>query len=474
MEYRPREKWRFDSIGEVKDNADPAVRIRGILSADDRAARFVRPLMLDLLTYSARRVPEIADSPEEVDDAMRWGFNWALGPFQTWDALGVANVAEALQADGREVPPLVRDVLERGEGRFYPMHGGTRSVFVPATASYVPRPPRPSDLTAAALRRQGPAVLSNRSASLLDMGDGVALLEYHSKLNTIDQEIVALTREALDRGARDFRALVIGNDAADFSVGANLALLLMGARMRQWAQIERVAKAFQDVNMATKYSPVPVVVAAAGRTLGGGCEVLLHGARVRAAAELYCGLVETGVGLVPAGGGCKELLLRAREVEPAQGPFPPVRRAFETIAYATVSTSAAEARRLGYLRKTDGVTLDREKLLYDAKADAIALAEGGYTPPVPATIRLPGEGGRLALEQQIEVLRQAGKISAHDAVVAARLAYVLTGGDCSPLDDVGEQRLLDLEREAFLSLCGMPKTLERMQYTLTTGKPLRN
>ncbi|HKC75686.1 MAG TPA: enoyl-CoA hydratase-related protein, partial [Chloroflexota bacterium] len=449
-------------------------RIRGIVSADDRAARFARPLMLDLLTYSARRVPEIADSPQEVDDAMRWGFNWALGPFQTWDALGVANVAEALQADGREVPPLVRDVLERGEGQFYTAHSGARAVFMPATASYAPLPPRPSDLTAEAVRRRGPTVLSNRSASLLDMGDGVALLEYHSKLNTIDQEIVTLTRDALERGARDFRALVIGNDAADFSVGANLALLLMGARMRQWAQLERVVKAFQDVNMATKYSPVPVVVAAAGRTLGGGCEVLLHGARVRAAAEIYCGLVETGVGLVPGGGGCKELLLRAREVEPAKGPFPPVRRAFETIAYATVSTSAAEARRLGYLRTTDGVTLDRERLLYDAKADALALAEGGYTPPVPATIRLPGAGGRLALEQQIEVLRQAGKISAHDAVVAARLAYVLTGGDCSPLDDVGEQRLLDLEREVFLSLCGLPKTLERMQHTLTTGKPLRN
>src|SRR5205085_2503281 len=257
MEYRPREKWRFDSIGEVKDDPDPAARIRGIVSADDRAARFARPLMRDLLTYSARRVPEIADSPQDVDDAMRWGFNWVLGPFQTWDALGVANVA-------------------------------------------------------------------------------VALLEYHSKLNAIDQEIVTLTREALERGARAFRALVIGNDAADFSVGANLALLLMGARMRQWAQLERVVKAFQDVNMAIKYSPVPVVAAAAGRTLGGGCEVLLHGARARAAAELYCGLVETGVGLVPAGGGCKELLLRAREVEPAKGPFPPVRRAFETIAYATV------------------------------------------------------------------------------------------------------------------------------------------
>src|SRR5919201_1217536 len=279
MEYRPREKWRFDSIGEVKDDPDPAARIRGIVSADDRAAHLARPLMLDLLTYSARRVPEIADSPQEVDDAMRWGFNWALGPFQTWDALGVAAVATMLQSDGREMPPLVHAVLERGEGSFYTAHGGARAVLMPTTASYVPLPLRPSDLTAEAVRRRGPAVLSNRSASLLDMGDGVALLEYHSKLNTIDQEIVTLTRDALERGARDFRALVIGNDAADFSVGANVAMLLMGARMRQWSQLERVVKAFQDVNMATKYSPVPVVVAAAGGVQGGACRGPGGGAR---------------------------------------------------------------------------------------------------------------------------------------------------------------------------------------------------
>lgn len=474
MEYRPRETWRFDSIGEVKDNPDPAERIRGIVGSDDRAGRFARALTHDLLAYSARRVPEIADSLAEVDDAMRWGFAWALGPFQTWDALGVARVARDLEAQGAGVPPLARDVLEHGAGSFYTTTSEARAVFMPSARSYAPVASSPADLSAVALRRRAPALAENRGAALLDMGDGVALLEYHSKLNTIDPDIVAMTQEALARAARDFRGLVIGNDASDFSVGANVALLLMAGRMRQWAQVERMIRAFQDVNMAVKYSPIPVVVAAAGRTLGGGCEVMMHGARARVAAELYCGLVETGIGLLPGGGGCKELLLRARDISAGHGPFPAVRQAMEVIAYATVSTSAAEARRLGFLRPTDGVTLDRERLLYDARADAIALAEGGYAPPAPAAVRLPGPGGRMVLEQQLDGLRLTGKISEHDALVGRKLAYVLTGGDCSPLEEIGEQRLLDLEREAFLSLCGTPRTLERIQHTLNTGKPLRN
>jgi 3-hydroxyacyl-CoA dehydrogenase len=474
MEYRPRESVRFDSIGEVRENPDPAARIRGMVAADDRAARFARPIVYDLLAYSACRVPEIADSPADVDAAMRWGFAWALGPFQTWDVLGVDRVARALEEQGTPVPDLVREVLESGQGSFYRGDDGTRTVFTPANRSYAPLPPGADALSAASLRRSGPAIAENRGAALLDMGDGVALLEYRTKLNTIDENTVALTREALDQAGRDYRAIVIGNDAADFSAGANLALLLMAARMRQWAQLERIVKAFQDVNMAAKYSPIPVVVAAAGRTLAGGCEVLMHCARAQVAAETYCGLVETGVGLIPAGGGCKELLLRARDLVPEKGPFPAVRFALEIIAYATVSTSAAEARRLGYLRRSDGISLDRERLLSDAKAAAIALAEGGYRAPEPATLRLPGVGGRLVLDQQLEGLRLAGKISEHDAVVTGKLAHVLCGGDCSPVTDVSEQHLLDLEREAFISLCGMPKTQERIQHTLNTGKPLRN
>ncbi len=474
MEYRPRESVRFDSIGEVRENPDPAARIRGILAADDRAARFARPIVYDLLAYSARRVPEIADSPADVDAAMRWGFAWALGPFQTWDALGVANVVRGLEEQGAQVPQLAREVLENGRGSFYRDEEGARTVFIPATRSYAPLPPGTDGLSAASLRRRGPAIAENRGAALLDMGDGVALLEYRTKLNTIDENTVAMTREALERAGRDYRAVVIGNDAADFSAGANLALLLMAARMRQWGQIERIVKAFQEANMAAKYSPIPVVVAAAGRTLAGGCEVLMHCARAQVAAETYCGLVETGVGLIPSGGGCKELLLRARDLVPEKGPFPAVRHALETIAYATVSTSAAEARRLGYLRPSDGISLDRERLLSDAKAAAIALAEAGYRAPEPSVLRLPGTGGRLVLEQQIDGLRLAGKISEHDAVVIGKLAHVLCGGDCSPVADLSEQHLLDLEREAFISLCGMARTQERIQHTLNTGKPLRN
>ena len=474
MEYRPRETYRYDSIGEARNNPEPAARIRAIINSDDRAGRLARPLMLDLLGYSARRVPEIADSPADVDDAMRWGFNWALGPFETWDAVGAAEMAGYLQARGEVVPALVQSVLEGGRGSFYTALGDGRSVFIPATASYSPLEPGPAGLTATAVHERGPAILENRGAALLDMGDGVALLEFHSKLNILDEDVMVLMGKALERASGAYRALVVGNDAVDFSAGFNLTLILMAARMRQWAQIERALKLFQDLNMAMKFSSFPVVVAAAGRTLAGGCEVMLHGAKARASAELYCGLVETGVGLIPAGGGCKELLLRSREIVADRGPFTPVRHAFETIAYATVSTSAAEALKLGYLRDTDGVTLDRARLLHDAKADALALAETAYAPPAPATLRLPGPGGRLAMEQQVDTLRQSGKISDHDAEIGRRLAHVLTGGNCSPLDDVTEQQILDLEREAFLSLCGTPKTLERIQHTLTTGKPLRN
>lgn len=474
MEYRPREKTRFDSVGAVRNLPDAADRVRGLFEGDDLAARFAREVTLDLLAYSAARVPEISDSIVDIDNAMRWGFRWDLGPFETFDALGVARVAQLLDDSGRGVPPLVRDVLEHGSGRFYEERNEARFVYVPAEHAKQIVPSSPSDLTVRRLLRQGAAVRENASASLLDMGDGVGLIAFHGKLNTIDQDVVQMLRAAIEEGSGRFRALVIGNDAADFSVGANLGTLLMAAYARMWKQVEAIVRAFQDVNMALKFSPVPVVTAPAGRTLGGGAEIVWHGAQVRAAAELYLGLVETGVGLVPAGGGCKELLLRLRRVGKAGGPFPPTRQAFETIAYATVSTSAAEARKLGFLQRADQISLDRERLLYDARADALSLAEGTYTPPQPETLTLPGPGGRLVLEQQIDGLRRAGTISDHDALVAGKLAYVLTGGECSPLDQVTEQQILDLEREAFLSLAGMVKTQERIKYTLATGKPLRN
>jgi 3-hydroxyacyl-CoA dehydrogenase len=494
MEYRPQERPRFTSLEDAKDIADPGERLRRVVQGDDRAARFAWEMLADTLTYSANRVPEIADRIEAIDDAMRWGFNWDLGPFETWDALGVRYLADRLRAEGRAVPALIERVLADG-GSFYGGAGLRRTVFVPATGAHesLARPEGEYTLallkvtytaenaqeqivaTVDAPRVPGAILRDNRSVSLVSLGDGIACLEFHTKFNTIDADMLAALKEAVEQAPEyGYRGLVIGNDAPDFSAGANLAQLLFAARMRQWKVIEPQVKALQDANMALKYAPIPVVVAAAGRTLGGGCEIMLHGAKVRAHAELYCGQVEAGAGLVPAGGGCKELLLRYGAEKAKSGPFPAVRGAFEVIALAKVSTSAEEARELRFLRKDDPVTLDRSRLIADARADAIALAEGGYTPPSPAMLRLPGEGGQFVLEQQIEGFRLAGTISEHDAVVAGKLARVLCGADASPLVPVTEQHVLDLEREAFLALCGMPKTQARMEALLKTGKPLRN
>jgi 3-hydroxyacyl-CoA dehydrogenase len=324
----------------------------------------------------------------------------------------------------------------------------------------------------------------NGSASLIDLGDGVACIEFHTKMNSIDEGIIEMLRYAVEEGQKQFRALVIGNEAADFSAGANLLLMLMGARQGEWKMLEGAISGLQQAHQLLKYSPIPVVAAPSGRALGGGCEIIMHSNHARAHVESYIGLVEVGLGLVPAGGGCKELLLRygagleSQLAKKTGGPFTPSRRAFEIIAFATVSTSAVEAQELRFLHKSATITANRDLLLGDAKADAIRLVEareaGKWQPPQPAMMILPGPGARLVLEQQIENLLFTGKVSEHDAVVARHLARVLTGGDCSPITPITEQQVLDLEREAFLSLCGMEKTQERMQAILMSGKPLRN
>jgi 3-hydroxyacyl-CoA dehydrogenase len=371
----------------------------------------------------------------------------------------------------------VEQVLSSSEQRFY-TSSVPRAYFDFTSGAYTPLVAAVPSLPLVTLKRAGKVVKENRSASLLDLGDGILGLEFHTKLNAIDDDMVAMIAQALDEAARNWRALVVGNDAPDFSAGANLAQVLMASRMRQFPLIERATNALQQTNLGLKYSKVPTVVAPAGRALGGGCEIIMHGQHVRAAAESYIGLVEVGAGLVPAGGGCKEMLARWAGMTPEHGPFPAVRHAFELVAVATVSTSAAEAQSYGFLRRTDAVTLDRERLLADAKADALGLADkkdrGEWQPPTPPTFRLPGAGGRLVLEQVADNLRLQGKASEHDQVVASKLAYVLTGGTTTPLDELSEQDILNLEREAFLSLCGMPKTQQRMEHLLKTGKPLRN
>jgi 3-hydroxyacyl-CoA dehydrogenase len=474
MDYRAQESVHFSSLDSVKDNPDAWDRVRTMLAAQDRAGKLAWELTADTLLYSAAVAAEISDDVANVDNAMRWGFNWEAGPFETWDALGVAALAQRMTTEGRVLPALVREVLEHGTGTFY----GDGTYWDFKTHSYQPLPPSGPHITAAALHASSKVVKENRGASLLDMGDGVLLLEFHAKMNAIDDDIVAMMKSAIEEAQKNWRALVIGNDAGDFSVGANIAQVLMAARMRQFPLIERGVTNLQQAHLALKYSPVPVVVAPAGRVLGGGCEIVMHAQHVRAAVETYIGLVEVGVGLIPAGGGCKEMLLRQRDLTREGGPFAPSRHAFEIVAVATVATSAQDAQQYGFLKQSDAITLDRERLLADAKRDALALADardrGEWRPPTPPTLRLSGPGGRLVLEQSVDTLRLQGKVSDHDAVVASKLATVLTGGDCSPLDDVTEQQLLDLEREAFVSLCGMPKTQARMEYTLKTGRPLRN
>ncbi len=478
MEYRPSERVQFASLDAVKEIADPLERIKTLVASTDRAGKLAWETMADSLIYAATVGPEITDDVRNVDNALRWGFNMEVGPFQTWDALGVEATARRMRGEGRTIPPLVEQVLGNGQGAFY-VQTPSKQYYDFRASSYAPIDPASEPLRLPVIKIKSSNVIKeNKSASLLDIGDGVLLLEFHAKLNALDDDIFSMLYDAPDEAKRWGRALVIGNEAPDYSAGANLAQAVMAARMRQWKLLEQSTKRFQDANMRLKYSDIPVVAAPAGRALGGGCEICLHSQHVRAAAESYIGLVEVGVGLIPGGGGCKEMLVRWSKGTPEHGPFAASRHAFEIIAVATVSTSAREAQGLRYLRKTDAVTFDRERLLSDAKADAIRLAEavvrGEFKKPEPATFRLGGPGARLVLKQQAEGLMRQGKASEHDVVIADQLARVLTGGDCQPGQELTEQNILDLEREAFMSLIATPKTQERIQYTLATGRPLRN
>ncbi|GAC1359316.1 MAG: 3-hydroxyacyl-CoA dehydrogenase/enoyl-CoA hydratase family protein [Ktedonobacteraceae bacterium] len=490
LEYASQGKHRFASVGEARHFDDVRQKVLAILKGDDRASQLAREATANELSYAANRALEIADSVVAIDQAMRWGFNSELGSFELWDLLLQNPEVLAKVMQGRALPALVQRVQEKGWSTFYVTTAGKLHYFDFTSDTYQPVPTAQGAISLQEIKAGAGGAASNGvirdngSAALIDLGDGVACVEFHTKLNSIDEGIIEMMRYAVEEGAQQFRAIVIGNEAPDFSAGANLFLVLMGARQGEWQMLEGAINGLQQAHQLLKYSPIPVVIAPAGRALGGGCEIIMHGHHARAFAESYIGLVEVGVGVVPAGGGCKELLLRhganaeSQKAGKTGGSFTPARRAFEIIAVATTSTSAAEAQELRFLRKTDAVTTNRDTLLRDAKADAIKLAEakeaGKWRPAQPQMLILPGTGARLVLEQQVEGLQLTGKISEHDAVIARHLARVLTGGDCSPITPVTEQYVLDLEREAFLSLCGMEKTQERMQSVLTSGKPLRN
>ncbi|OQC39174.1 MAG: putative 3-hydroxyacyl-CoA dehydrogenase [Acidobacteria bacterium ADurb.Bin051] len=465
-EYRPQTRPRLASVtAGAKD-------LRKLVEHPDKGGRFAWQLLSRTLAYAASLVPAIADDLTAVDEAMRTGYAWKWGPFELIDRLGPAWFAERLAAEGRPVPPLLAAV---GDGTFYRVEAGRMQYFGTDGAYHdVVRPA--GVLLLSDVKLAGPPVAKNASASLWDLGDGVLCLEFTSKSNSLDEAILRQLQKAMkliENGR--FRALVVHNEGTNFSVGANLGLALFAANIALWPAIEALIAEGQRVYKALKYAPFPVVGAPSGMALGGGCEILLHCDAIQAHAESYIGLVEVGVGVVPGWGGCKEMLARwiANPKRPG-GPMPPVAKVFEMISTAQVSTSAEEAREMLILREGDGITMNRDRLLADAKAKALALLEAGYEPPAEPVFQLPGPSAKAALDLAVAGFRASGAATPHDEVVAGKLAYILSGGDTDITDTVSEDELYRFEREAFLELVRHPATLARIEHMLATGKPLRN
>ncbi len=465
LDYRPAMPVRLGSLDVARAIEDTRERVRMLFHATDKAGAFLRRTLAPTLVYTARVAPDIAHSIDDVDRVLQWGFGWELGPFELVDAIGIREVVDAWRQQGTAadapVPPLLQEALDAGRND---VRGG-------------PVPPAGSDLQILRSAKQRERVVRrNAGASLVDLGDGVLCVEFHSKMNAIGGDTIQMLHAGVAEAERNFAALVVGNDAPNFSAGANLMLLLLEAQEGNWDEIDLMVRAFQGATGALRHARVPVVVAPAGLALGGGCEVVLHADRVQAAAESYIGLVEVGVGLIPAGGGTKEMLARAVELlAPQADLLPATQRVFETIGFAKVSTSADDARAIGYLRQVDAISMNRDRLLWEAKQHALARAREGYRPARPRmAIRVGGEGVRAALMLGVHLAWRAARITDHDALIGRTLAGVLSGGALPHAAAVSEQHLLDLEREAFVSLCGERKTLERIQHTLKTGKPLRN
>ena len=483
MDYRPRLKAKFPSIEAGKAIEDTRERLRALLApaldgkGGDKANRMLWSSLSQTCLYAARLMPEISHNVVDLDRAARWGFAWELGPFEVWDAVGVERMAKAMERDGQELPPLVRKVLNSPKKSFYESEKGTTRYFDLKLQALQPVPEPSGIIILKSLKDRSGVVQKNAGASLIDLGDGVLCCEFHSKMNSIGGDLVAMIHAGITRLSSDFDAMVIGNQATNFSVGANLMLVLISAQEGEWDDIHMAVRQFQRVNMAIKYAPRPIVAAPQGMALGGGCEVPLHAARIHAAAETYMGLVETGVGLIPGGGGTKEMLIRANE-HSAGGEgldlFHALKPVFENIAMAKVSTGAEEARALGYLRSSDLIAMNRDRHIADAKQTALALLRAGYHPPAPAQIRVLGEEFLTGAKLAIHMMIRGGYASEYDGVVGRKLANILAGGAVTAPQLVPEQYVLDLEREAFVSLCGERKTQERIAHTLKTGKPLRN
>jgi len=468
FEYATAAKPRFASLESVRKIEPLEERLKALVALDDKAGTFLWNLIGDQVLYAAWMVPEISDRIVEIDRAMRWGYAMSLGPFEMWDALGFTQTAKRLEADGKQLPENVQRMLSSGADSFYRFATERvhprREYFDLNNTRYEELEPRPGVTILADVKRAHGTIKTNPGASLIDLGDGVLCCEFHGKMNTIGEDNIQMLHAGLRELENNFDAMVIGNQSENFSVGANLMLVLMAAQEGEWDELNLAIHKFQQLNMALKYSPKPVVAAPFGMSLGGGCEIPMQCARIQASAELYMGLVEVGVGLIPAGGGCKELLIRHRDYT----------KVFEQVGYAKVSTSAAEARHMRYLRDGDGISMNADRLIADAKTLALSIVPS-YSPGAPRTdITVSGEAGYSVMRIGLYVAAEGRYISKHDGVVGEKLAHILSGGRLSGTPQVSEQYLLDLEREAFLSLCGYPETQQRMQHMLKTGKPLRN
>jgi 3-hydroxyacyl-CoA dehydrogenase len=491
MEYRPRQKAKFASLEMAKAIEDTRERLRALVGPvlegqkGDKAQQFIWAGLSEMCLYAARRVPEISDSVVDVDHALQWGFAWDMGPFEMVDAIGVKAFAAQIQKEGRALPPAIEKVLASGRKGFYESEKGKITVFDMTSGAAKPLLPPPGVIILKSLKEAGREIERNSGASLVDLGDGVVCCEFHAKMNAIGADLMSMLQKGLKRLDTEFDAMIIANQAVNFSVGANVMLMLVAAQEQEWDELHMAVKQFQNVNLGLKYAPKPVVAAPQGMALGGGCEIGLHAAKIQAAAEAYLGLVETGVGLIPGGGGTKEMLIRANEHAGGGEDldlFHAMKPVFETIAMAKVGSSAEESRALGFLRREDGVSMNRDRLVGDAKEAALALVRGGYKPLAASwqegaqttQIKVLGEQFLAGAKLVIHMLQRGGYITDYDAHVGRKLANILAGGPLTAPQLVSEQYVLDLEREAFVSLCGEKKTQERMAYTLKTGKPLRN
>jgi len=496
LEYHPRQKAKFAALEMAKNVDDTRTRIRMLLGLDgsapqkaDKASAFLWTALADLWTYAANRIPEISDSVVEIDEAMRLGFAWELGPFELWDAAGVEATVARMKKEGRPIAANVEKLLASDAKSWYeddPKTASGRAYFDLDHGIFKPVEIPAGVWSVEVAKKSNYIVKKNAGASLVDLGDGVGCIQFHSKMNALGADIISLIQQTLKPGGPGdaFDAFVITNDATNFSVGANLMLLLMSIQEEEWDDVDMAIRQFQGMTQAIKFSPKPVVSAPFGLTLGGGCEISLHAGARQPHAELYMGLVEVGVGLLPGGGGCKEMLLRAVDSAASIRPdgrgesvevMEAMKKIFEAIATGKVATSAEEARGLGFLSSSDRITMNRERVLTDAKARALELVRAGYEPPVMRTnIPAPGENIFAALKMGVYLMRQGEFISDHELKLGTKIAEVLCGGNITPGTPVSEQYLLDLEREAFKSLCGEKKTQERIQFTLKTGKTLRN